>query len=195
MMQAWQPNSTSGTSEGAATDAIMAHANNEGLRIGEENNVTSAMQEEQAEEAQTFSTLHQTLNAIGSVGPSFEIAKAMLLAKEQIAPPEDGRPPADEHRVWWNGLWLYPWQVVGISWANEMLSLAPKTAVIADDTGLGKTVQACGTVLHRIDTMEMDHKLAVEQSKELGKSPSSAQVDSWLVSTKTSQLSTCFIMD
>lgn len=117
------------TTEESVRNEFVGAANNDGRALGEDS-VTSALHEDERSETTRFKQLHTTLDAIGGVRPSYEFARSLLRANDKLAPPE-GDEMTSPGQVYWSGLWLFPWQVVGIGF-KQMPILTLKTASLAD---------------------------------------------------------------
>jgi hypothetical protein len=92
-------------------------------------------------ERQLFVNLSAAMNKRSAVGPSFEEAVQRLGCKViRPEPDDDGLIDIKNTKVMWRGINLMLWQPEGIEYIVEMLNTPIGCALLADDTGLGKTL-------------------------------------------------------
>ena len=106
---------------------------------GEEMDIDNLESKVKAKAVKTaFQRFLSSINSVSAIPPDFdETVKAKGLKVEHE---EDGTPV-----VMHNQIRLLPHQVVGIEYLVGMLLSNLRAAVLADDTGLGKTIQAIAT--------------------------------------------------
>lgn len=98
---------------------------------------------EQEEAVKTFVSLNCDVNHVSARPPSFEDAVSELGLVVNL--PED---PKDDITIEYKGLGLKPWQPQASVWMAKQLSGPMRCALLADEVGLGKTVEALVTLCH-----------------------------------------------